>query len=127
MTNSQGTYKLDEITPGRYILEGNADHYIFESINVNINSNSRTIQNLVASDYHLCGRISVDSDDLNSKSFSVAKRTVILTEKSKQERRVATNDEGEYCFEVKNGAYSISPLVTTDEKQRGLKFNPAEK
>ena len=35
-SNDKGTYKLDEITPGNYILEGKSNHYIFDSLNVNI-------------------------------------------------------------------------------------------
>jgi len=118
---------LDEITPGKYILEGFANHYIFDSMNINIQSNSRTIPNLVASEYHLCGRVSVDSDEAEGKSFNVAKRTIILTEKGKSERKTVTNDEGEFCFEVKSGTYVVAPLITADEKEKRLKFNPSEK
>ena len=42
-TNDKGLYKLDEITPGGYILEGHSQHYVFDSININIQSNSRNI------------------------------------------------------------------------------------
>ena len=36
ITNEKGVYKLDEITPGMYILEGFKDHYIFDALNINI-------------------------------------------------------------------------------------------
>lgn len=81
----------------------------------------------MVSDYHLCGRVSVDTDSSDSKNFNAAKRTVVLTDKSKSERRTTTNGEGEFCFEVKSGTYTVYPLVSSDEKEKGLKFNPAEK
>jgi hypothetical protein len=79
-SNDKGTYKLDEITPGNYILEGSSTHYIFDALNVNIQPSSRQINNLVASFYHLCGKISIDAD---SKVFSASKRPVNLIEKNK--------------------------------------------
>jgi hypothetical protein len=36
ITNNQGVYKLDEITPGVYTLEGISNHYIFDSIKIEI-------------------------------------------------------------------------------------------
>jgi hypothetical protein len=41
ITNDKGVYKLDEITPGTYILEGLNKHFIFDAMNINILSNSR--------------------------------------------------------------------------------------
>jgi len=95
-------------------------------MNINIQANSRTIPNLVATDYHLCGKISVDNIE-NGQSFSVSKRSIILVEKNKNERRTSTNENGEFCFEVKSGHYTVTPAITQEEKERGLKFNPAEK
>jgi len=80
-------------------------------MNINIQANSRTIPNLVASDYHLCGKISVDNIE-NGQSFSVSKRSIILVEKSKSERRTTTNENGEFCFEVKSGVYTVTPAIT---------------
>ena len=36
ITNDKGIYKLDEITPSNYILEGLSTHYFFDSMNINI-------------------------------------------------------------------------------------------
>lgn len=81
----------------------------------------------MASDYYLCGKVSIDADEKDAKSFNIAKRTIVLTDKSKSERRTTTNDEGEFCFEVKSGSYVVAPVVTSEEKDKGLKFNPSEK
>jgi len=78
----------------------------------------------VASFYHLCGKIHIDTD---SKLFTVAKRAVILTEKNKGERRSQTDDKGEFCFEVKPGTYTVTPSVSAEEREKGLKLIPSEK
>ena len=93
-------------------------------MNININPQSRTIPNVVASFYHLCGKISIDTE---SKLFSVAKRGVILTEKNRGERRSTTDENGEYCFEVKPGNYVVLPIISNDEKDKGLRLLPADK
>jgi hypothetical protein len=71
--------------------------------------------------------VSIDVDLL--KQFSVSKRNVLLTEKNKgtSERRTTTNENGEFCFEVKPGQYTITPLVSAEEKEKGLKLLPTEK
>lgn len=40
VSSEKGTYKLDEITPGNYILEGVSEHYIFDAMNIVINAGS---------------------------------------------------------------------------------------
>lgn len=105
LTNENGNYRLDDITPGMYILEGISAHHIFEAMNIKIVPQSKQIQNLIASDYHLCGKITIE--DL--KTFQNSKRVVILLEKGKVEKKVVTKENGEYCFEVKSGSYVVVP------------------
>lgn len=81
----------------------------------------------MASDYHLCGKIAIDTVGSDSKPFNVDKRTVVLHEKSKNERRTTTDENGEFCFEVKSGQYSVTPVITSEEKDKGLKLLPNEK
>ena len=40
ISSEKGTYKLDEITPGNYILEGVSQHYIFDAMNIVITAGS---------------------------------------------------------------------------------------
>ena len=47
---------------------------------------------------------------------------MILSDKNKVERRASTDDNGEFCFEVKSGHYTITPLVAAEEKDRGLRL-----
>lgn len=96
-------------------------------MNINIQPQSRQIPNLVASDYHLCGKVSIDTVASDSKAFNTDKRSIILYEKNKNERRTTTNENGEFCFEVKSGTYTLHPAISTEEKDRGLKFLPSDK
>ena len=38
-----------------------------------------------------------------------------------------TDDKGAFCFEVKPGNYLVSPLVTAEEKDKGLRLLPQER
>ena len=38
-----------------------------------------------------------------------------------------TNENGEFCFEVKSGQYTVTPFITSDEKEKGLRLQPTEK
>jgi protocatechuate 3,4-dioxygenase beta subunit len=110
-SNESGIYKLDEITPGHYFLEGVAAHYFFETLNFEVKPSVKQLPNLIATDYHLCGKVKVENDD--GAQFSANNRPIVLTEKSKNiERRTPTNGSGEFCFEVKPGEYSLYPEVT---------------
>ena len=42
------------------------------------------------------------------------------------DRRTTTDENGEFCFEVKPGQYLVTPLVTVEEKEKGLKLIPSE-
>ena len=59
--------------------------------------------------------------------FSASKRTIILSEKPKSERRTTTDDNGEFCFEVKPGTYTVSAVINPEEREKGLKLLPLEK
>ena len=43
------------------------------------------------------------------------------------DRRTSTNENGEFCFEVKTGQYVVTPLVTLEEKEKGLRLLPSER
>jgi hypothetical protein len=79
----------------------------------------------VVSFYNLCGKVNIDTT--GNEKFSTNKRTIILSEKNKGERRTHTDDNGAFCFEVKPGNYVVIPVVTAEEKEKGLKLLPNEK
>ena len=81
---------------------------------------------MIASDYHICGRVNIDASD--AKIFSSSKRVVVLHDRTKGgDRRATTDENGDFCFEVKPGQYTVQPVVNAEEKEKGLRLIPAEK
>lgn len=121
-TNDRGYYKLDEIVPGDYILEGLHDSYLFEPMKIRIDPHSGTIPELVVSEYKLCGKILV-----NDSGFNTDGRSVILKDKQgHQERITAVDKSGMFCFDVKPLEYVIRPVISNEEYETGLRFKPSK-
>jgi len=125
ITDVNGIYKLENLTPGNYDLEAQADDMFFEPLtNIKITAHMRRLPDLMVTDYRLCGKILIEATEY----FSTAKRTVILQDandkSSKKERRTITDNQGKYCFEVKPGTYHIKPVLTQDEKDSDLHLQP---
>lgn len=55
------------------------------------------------------------------------KRNIIINEKGKGETRTYADENGNYCFEVKSGTFNLQVHVSSDEKEKGLKFLPNER
>lgn len=125
ITDSQGIYKLENLVPGNYDLEAQADDMFFEPLtNLKITAHLKRIPDMIVTDYKLCGKILIEATEY----FSTAKRTVILQDanekSSKKERRTITDRQGKYCFEVKPGLYHVKPVLTQDEKDSDLHLQP---
>ena len=125
ITDVNGTYKLENLTPGNYDLEAQESDMFFEPLtNIKITANMKKLPDLMVTDYKLCGKILIEATEY----FSIAKRTVILQDandkSSKKERRTITDNQGKYCFEVKPGTYHIKPVLTQDEKDSDLHLQP---
>ena len=125
ITDVNGIYKLENLTPGNYDLEAHADDMYFEPLtNIKITAHLKNLPDLMVTDYKLCGKILIEAKEY----FSTAKRTVILQDAndktSKKERRTITDNQGKYCFEVKPGVYHIKPVLTQDEKDSDLHLQP---
>lgn len=43
------------------------------------------------------------------------------------DRKVLTDEKGEFCFEVKSGNFTVVPLISSEEKEKGLRFYPSER
>ncbi len=125
ITDANGIYKLENLTPGNYDFEAHADDMFFEPLtNIKITAHLKRLPELIVTDYKLCGKILIEAKEY----FSTAKRTVILQDandkSSKKERRTITDNQGKYCFEVKPGTYHIKPVLTQDERDSDLHLQP---
>jgi hypothetical protein len=125
ITDPNGIYKLEKLTPGNYDLEAQADDMFFEPLtNIRITAHLNSLPDLIVTDYRLCGKITIEATEFYSNS----KRTVVLhnasDKSSKKERRTITDKQGKYCFEVKPGVYHIFPVLTQEEKESDLHLQP---
>lgn len=121
-TNEFGSYKLDEIVPGDYILEGLHDDYLFEPMRITIEPHSSKIPDLVVSEYKLCGKIIIKDNDFNTD-----RRSVTLKDKQGHQERITSVDkDGVFCFDVKPLKYVVIPVITSEEYERGLRFYPSK-
>jgi protocatechuate 3,4-dioxygenase beta subunit len=127
ITDQNGIYKLEKLTPGNYDLEAQADEMFFDPLtNIRITAHLKALPDLLVTHYKLCGVIAIEATDY----FSIAKRTVVLQDSndksSKKERRTVTDAKGKYCFEVKPGVYHIYPVLTQEEKDLDLHLQPEQ-
>ncbi len=124
-TGAQGGYKLEDISPGKYTLEGVKEHYVFDAIDIEVQPGMKNLPSLIATDYHLCGKVNMSND---KQSFP-ARRQIKISDKKRPggDRATSTESDGSFCFEVKSGTYSVFPVVSSEEKERGLRLLPAEK
>lgn len=124
VTNDNGVYKLDEIVPGKYILEGVHDDMIFEPMEINITPQSKVVPDLVVSEYKVCGHLIFHNDE-DSQRFKKNRRVIFKDKQSHQDIIVNANDEtGEFCVEIKPQKYVIEPFISAEEQELGLKFKP---
>ncbi len=126
LSDARGVYILQNLTPGNYDVEAQADDMFFEPLtNIRITAHLASLPDLTVTDYKLCGKIVIEATDY----YPISKRTVVLQDRSdksssKKERRTITDAKGKYCFEVKPGFYHIYPVLTQDEKESDLHLQP---
>ena len=121
-TDKNGVYVLENVIENNIDLEVQADNLFFEpKTNLHISPLIPSLPDFIVGDYKLCGKIIIEAKE----SFTLGKRTVVLLDKSNnEERKMLTDQEGKYCFEVKEGSYKIYPVLTDEEKKSDLHLQP---
>ena len=121
-TDKNGVYVLENVIENNIDLEVQADNLFFEpKTNLHISPLIPSLPDFIVGDYKLCGKIIIEAKE----SFTLGKRTVVLLDKSNnEERKMLTDQEGKYCFEVKEGSYKIYPVLTEEEKKSDLHLQP---
>ncbi|KAK1277905.1 hypothetical protein QJS04_geneDACA007053 [Acorus gramineus] len=120
MTDSQGIYKLDQVTSRRYTIEAEKDHYRFNRLdNFLVLPNMAALADIDAVKYDICGVVHLASADYQAR--------VTLThgpENVKPQVKQIDKD-GRFCFEVPPGEYRLSALAASPESSPGLLFSPS--
>ena len=66
-------------------------------------------------------------DSSNGEKVDLNKRQISLTGEGKGEKKVLTNETGDFCFEVKEGSFTVSPVISSEDKEKGIRFYPVER
>ncbi|CAA0829041.1 Carbohydrate-binding-like fold [Striga hermonthica] len=119
ITDTEGYYKLDQVTSKRYSIEVKKEHYKFERLNdFLVLPNMVSIANIKAISYDVCGTAQTIS--------SAYKAKVALTHGPENVKPQVkhTDESGNFCFEVLPGEYRLSAFAATPESAPELQFSP---
>ncbi|ONK63217.1 uncharacterized protein A4U43_C07F12600 [Asparagus officinalis] len=119
-TDSQGYYKLDQVTSKRYSVIAQKDHYKFTTLeNFLVLPNMAYVDEIKAIYYDICGVVQMVTGNSKAK--------VALThgpENVKPQVKL-TNEDGSFCFEVPPGEYRLSAMAANSESSLSLLFSPS--
>ncbi|KAK6118462.1 hypothetical protein DH2020_047794 [Rehmannia glutinosa] len=119
ITDTEGYYKLDQVTSKRYSIEAIKEHYKFERLNdFLVLPNMVSIIDIKAVSYDICGSAQTVS--------SAYKAKVALTHgpKNVKPQVKQTDESGNFCFEVPPGEYRLSAFAALPESAPELLFSP---
>lgn len=120
ITDTQGYYKLDQVTSNRYTIEAKKEHYTFTTLkDFLVLPNMASIEDIRAASYDVCGVVRMVSAGYKAK--------VALTHgpENVKPQVKQTDETGNFCFEVPPGEYRLSALAATPESAPGLLFLPS--
>ncbi|KAK6155294.1 hypothetical protein DH2020_009542 [Rehmannia glutinosa] len=119
ITDTEGYYKLDQVTSKGYSIEAIKEHYKFERLNdFLVLPNMVSIIDIKAVSYDICGSAQTVS--------SAYKAKVALTHgpKNVKPQVKQTDESGNFCFEVPPGEYRLSAFAALPESAPELLFSP---
>lgn len=116
-TDSQGYYKLDQVTSMHYSIVAEKEHYKFTALEkFQILPNMAYIKEIKAVSYDICGIVRLFD--------GISKAKVALThgpENAKPQMKV-TDNSGNFCFQVPAGEYRLSALAV--DTSSSVLFSP---
>ncbi|KAL3649360.1 hypothetical protein CASFOL_005763 [Castilleja foliolosa] len=119
ITDTEGYYKLDQVTSKRYSIEAKKEHFRFEGLyDFLVLPNMVSIIDIKAVSYDICGTAQTIS--------SAYKAKVALTHGPENVKPQVkhTDASGNFCFEVPSGEYRLSAFAATPESAPELLFSP---
>ncbi|KAG9154178.1 hypothetical protein Leryth_000653 [Lithospermum erythrorhizon] len=119
ITDSEGYYKLDQVTSKRYNIEAKKKHYKFEKLtDFMVLPNMASIVDITAVLYDVCGTVQTVGPNFRAK--------VALTHgpENVKPQVKQTDNSGNFCFEVPQGEYRLAAIPATAGP--GLLFSPPQ-
>ncbi|CAA7388395.1 unnamed protein product [Spirodela intermedia] len=120
ITDTQGFYKLDQVTSKQYKIVAEKEHYKFSSLNnFLVLPNMTSVEDIKAIAYDLCGVVQFIDPKYKAK--------VSLTHGigSVKPQVKETDEKGKFCFEVPPGEYRISALAMKSQSSSQILFSPS--
>ncbi|XP_020700628.1 nodal modulator 1 [Dendrobium catenatum] len=119
-SDSEGFYKLDQVTSKHYTIVAEKDHYKFSALeNFLVLPNMAFINDIKAIYYDVCGFVRVISPN------SIAKVALTRGPDHVEPQTKLTKENGSFCFLVPPGEYQLSALAVNSDNSSSPLFSPA--
>lgn len=115
ITNSDGSYKLQNIKPGTYTIQTAADDMEFVDHTVKILPTNPSLPDIHVSAFRVCGQV-----------VSEQSHTVKITKEATnfQSNIYSKLGSGEWCTYLANGKYKSEVFIRNEDRQNGIEFFP---
>lgn len=117
-TDASGLYLLTKMQEGAHDVTASKQHLQFTPLKAVAFSPGKTLPDIVVSKLAVCGDIAYTDAKFNNN-----RRVVLASTDGSITDKTTHNSAGQFCFHVPAGTYSISPMVSSDEKAQGLVFS----
>nr|XP_033819638.1 nodal modulator 1-like [Geotrypetes seraphini] len=124
-TKADGSFRLENMTTGTYVINADKDHVFFDAITVKIAPNTPQLADIIATGFSICGVISIIRFPETIKQLNKYKVTLTPQDNQKAFFLVTdTDSQGAFCFKAKTGTYNIQVTVPEAEAKAGLVLKP---
>uniref|UniRef100_A0AAY4ATN9 Nodal modulator 1 n=1 Tax=Denticeps clupeoides TaxID=299321 RepID=A0AAY4ATN9_9TELE len=123
LTKKDGSFRLENMTTGTYIIHTYKELMFFEPITVKIAPNTPQLPDIITAGFSVCGLILIGHSPESLKLQGHYK--VTLTPKGQGPVQTTESDhQGGFCFQARPGDYSIEVTIPDPEVKAGLFLHP---
>lgn len=123
VTDDSGRYLLARMQEGKHHITAHKEHHTYTALSpVEVTPAAQALPDMTTSKLAACGKLTYAD-----KRFSSPGRRVSIASISGDvsiTKQTSTNATNHFCFSIAPGSYRVAPYVASDEKSRGLVFNP---
>uniref|UniRef100_A0A8C5HDQ8 Nodal modulator 1-like n=1 Tax=Gouania willdenowi TaxID=441366 RepID=A0A8C5HDQ8_GOUWI len=123
--NTDGSFRLENMTAGTYTIRVNKELMFFEPITVKIAPNTPQLPDIITTGFSVCGQISISRLPEGIKQQGRYKVTLASRGQDKtSSRNVDSDPQGAFCFQARPGDYSVYVSLPDAEVKAGLALQP---
>nr|KAG5688657.1 hypothetical protein BaRGS_017511 [Batillaria attramentaria] len=127
-TDATGTYHLENMKTGSYVLSVTADNIFFPDSTVKITPNTPQLPDIVASGFNACGKVTIDRVPESLGAVTSQRRIIYYPEgKGSEAVSIATDAAGKFCVKVTPGKYVFKVHLSDQEVKAGLHLAPSQR